>query len=156
MGNIHEQIERFASQSPRFKTVAAVAVLAVIAGVLAFTFWLGVRSGDGWAESRYLQERDERMKKIERLLESERQLGAENAFLRKENEAQAEILRANDARLALDAKKLDELRELRDEQIRTIDLDNNFDSQLCGLCSDYERAGFRLSDAVCGRCKAAP
>jgi cell division protein FtsB len=153
MGNIHEQIDRFSSLTPRMKVIVAGIAVLLVVGVLAFVFWLGARSGDGWAESRYIRERDERLKKIAVLEESERQLGAENALLKKQNEAVAEAYeQADTARTREAAQAFTELLAERNKRLHEIDLDADFDSQICGLCSDAAKAGFQLSDEFCKRC----
>ncbi len=163
MSNIHEQIDRFASLSPRRKVVIAATVLLIIAVLFAAVFWLGTQQGQEWSDSKYLRERDERMKVIagheeqaKRHVENEKQLAAENALLRKQTEAADEILTGNDDKLKGDTKKFTELLEKRNEKLKTIDADNDFDSQLCGLCADSQSAGFRLSDDLCGRCQTDP
>lgn len=154
--NLHEQIDRFSARSPRQKVLAGGVVLAAIVAVLLGVFYLGVSKGDGWADSRYLKDREQRMQQIARFEANEKQFAAENALLKKQNEATAEILKANDAKLAGDAKKFTDLLNERNKRYEEIDVDADFNSQLCGLCSDAVRSGFRLSDATCGRCKAAP
>lgn len=154
--NLHEQIDRFLNQTPRFKVSVFLAVVGSVAAIFAFVFWLGVRSGDGWAERRYIKERDARLKAIEQYEHNAVQLEAENALLKKQNELAADALKqADSARTHGDEKQLAALLEERTKRYEDIDLDANFDSQLCGLCSDVARSGFRLSDSVCGRCKAA-
>ncbi len=154
MGNIHEQIERFASQSPRTKVIAAACVLLAVAGAFAFVFYLGVRSAEGWAESKYLRERENRMVEVAFHQENERQLAAENALLRKQNEAVAEILTAGDKQRAADAaRRFAELQAMKNERMHEIDVDASFDSQICQLCLEAAAAGFPLSAQFCSRCK---
>jgi hypothetical protein len=87
--------------------------------------------------------------------DNERRLAAENAFLRKQNEGVAEILRANDKSLQGDTTKFTELLEQRNEQIKAINLDDDFDSQLCSLCADAARTGLKTF-SFCGRCPPNP
>jgi hypothetical protein len=105
MGNIHETIDRIGTWTPRAKWIAGGLLFALVVGLLAFVFWLGVKAGDGWASSRYIRERDQRMKEIAGHEENARQLAAENALLRKQNEAVAEILASEDKRRAADAAR---------------------------------------------------
>lgn len=158
--NIHEQLDKFFSLSPRIKVAVILCIILIPVLTLALAFWLGTRWGGEWSDSKYLLEREQHLQKAaafeteaNRRLENERQLSAENAFLRKTNEMTAEILRANDTKLSGDSVKFTELIEARNNQIREIDADTNFDSQLCGLCADAERSGFKLSEKFCARCK---
>jgi hypothetical protein len=153
--NAHEVIDRFLARSPRYKITVTASVLAAIAGVLLLVFFAGARHGTEQADSKYLRERDDRMAQIAAYERNAAQLGAENALLKKQNEVTAGILKANDAKIAGDATKFAELLTERNKRYEDIDLDSNFDSQLCGLCSDLASSGFGLSDATCGRCKAA-
>jgi len=155
--NAHEVIDRFGNQTLRFKTVTVIIVAAAVIAVLAGVFYIGTRAGDGWAESRYSQERDENLKKIAKFEQNERQLAAENSLLKKQNEATAEILaNADKKRAAEQAKAFADLATDRTKRYEEIDLDGDYDSQLCGLCADAERTGHKLSDTLCGRCKANP
>lgn len=162
--NAHEMIDRFGSKSPRFKVAVALIIAAIVFGSLGLAFWLGSIKGSEWADSKYLQERAEREKAIavleanaNRNLATEKQLAAENALLKKANEATAEILSQRDKQAAAaEAKKFTDLAKEREKRYETIDADTDFDSQLCGLCSDARRAGHQLSESLCGRCKGNP
>lgn len=155
MGNIHETIDRFGSLTPRVKLIVGAGIALIVIALFAGVFYWGVRSGDGWAESRYTRERDENLKKIQKFEGNEKQLAAENAMLKKQNEATAEILKANDAKLTGDATKFVDLLTERTKRNEAIDLDNDFDTQLCALCDEGKRSGF-APFSFCGRCKAVP
>lgn len=137
--------------------------MLVIVAILGLTFWLGASSGDGWASSRLQQKLEERDKKIavyeanaERHAKNEAQLAAENSLLRKANEATAEILKQRDKDAAArEAERFAQLAAERAKKYEQIDVDNDYDSQLCGLCTDAARAGHKLGDSLCGRCKSA-
>lgn len=162
--NIHELIDRFGTQTPRARLLGYVAALAVIGAILLGVFYAGVRSAHQWADSKYLQESAKRDKLIAEYEASaaiheknESQLAAQNALLKKQNEATAEILGQRDKAIAAaSAKKFTDLANERNKQYENIDADGNYDSQLCGLCADAARSGHKLSDSICGRCKGNP
>jgi hypothetical protein len=131
----------------KHKGAIGICALFVIVACL-LSFWVGTRKAKEWADSAYLQEREERGKKLV-ILE------AQNEELKQQNEVQAEILRANDAKLKGDAVKFTQLLEERNERIKNIDATNP-DDQLCGLCADAARSGFPLSLSTCGRCSTTP
>ncbi len=157
--NVHEQIDRVGRWTPRTKIIVGLVAFALVIGVLYAMFSFGSRLAD----HRYEQDRkarDARIAVLEanaaRHEQNERELAAENALLRKQNEATAEILRANDRILEGNASNLTKLLTERNKRYEEIDADNDFDSQLCGMCSDFASSGFPLSDATCGRCKTTP
>lgn len=129
---------------------AGTIILIVIASYV-FVFWLGTQKAREWADSEYLQERDKRMAEIAVLEKSaddhaknESILATENSRLKMQNEATAEILKANDAKIAGDAQKFVDLqkqRELKGDEIQNA---SGADS-VAGLCADAKRAGFALS-----------
>ncbi len=153
--NAHEILDRFLSRSPRSKVLTALAILIIVGAVIAGVFYLGVRSGDGWASSRYVKERDQLQDTIRRHEDNERQLAGENALLKKQNEAAAEMLKANDAKLAGDATKFADILIERNRRYEDIDADRDFDTELCMLCREGRSAGF-APFSFCGRCKADP
>lgn len=150
--NAHESLDRILAWAPRKKVIAVGIALLSIAIVLFVAFRFGVNYGEGWTADKYIRERDARLKEIERYKANEIQLAAENSLLRKQNEATAEILKANDKKIAGDAAKFAELLSERAKRMQDIDLDKNFDSQLCGICTDSAKAGFPLSEEFCKRC----
>ncbi len=127
--------------SPAFWIAAAI-VLAVGA------FWLGTAKGRDWADSEYLQEREERMNRIAVHEAREKELAQENERLKLENEARAEVLRETDT--ANEAKKAEEFQRLQDERKRKSDEIENASpgESLAGLCDDARRSGVALS--FCG------
>lgn len=144
------------AKSPTFWVIVILLILIPVA------FWFGTVKSREWADSEYLQDRIENEKKINQLEQSANDahtradtFAKENAGLKFQNEAQAEILKANDEKLRGDAKKLDELNDKRNQKneeiANTPDADNN-----CAACADFERAGFPLNNPECRRCKATP
>lgn len=168
--NAHEQLDRILQASTGKKIAGVLAVALLLLAVLGGVYWLGKTRARDQADSDYLRQRDEALAQVaihenaakqaqasaEQHLQNEKQLAAENALLKKQNEAQAEILTAADTKLAGNTTKFTELQKERQKQYETIDADNNFDSQLCAMCRDAESSGFRLSANLCGRCKANP
>lgn len=147
--NIHEQIDQFLEKTPRQKTWIIFSVLVAITAVFGFIFYLGFQFGHGWADSDYLQEREKIMGKIAESEtrakvheENETQLKAQNEILKKQNEATAEILKANDARIKGDAQKFEELNRQRTAKLEEINADNDYASQIKGICRDYRESGF--------------
>ncbi len=164
--NAQIMLEKFSAFTPRQKTAlfitATLIVLLVVIGIPLATYYIGKSAARATAENDYLRDRDKNLKKIETLeqqaarhAENEKQLAAENALLKKQNEATAEILRANDAVLRGDTTKFTELLEKRNEKLKEINADDDFDSQLCGLCADGIQSGLRPF-SFCERCQANP
>ena len=139
----------FLERRPMWQKVGIV--IGGIALILGGVFWLGLSWGRSWADSEYLQQREENMKAIALAEKSADDHAAkaaefekENNRLRAQNEATAEILKANDARIAGDAQKFVDLqkqRELKGDEIQNA---SGADS-LAGLCADAKRSGFELS-----------
>jgi hypothetical protein len=158
---------KFDEGTTKQKFVSVGILFLVVALVLAGVFYWGSVSGRGWADSKYLREREENLKKVDEAIkradeadaraneriENEKQLSAENQLLKKQNEAVAEILKANDAKLVGDARKFDDLVKQRQDKFDEIDADKDFDAQVCGLCADAEKSGFKLSAAFCAPCQ---
>lgn len=157
-------LDKFAALSPRQKFYRVGIFILLVALSYAAVYWYAGRRSRAQADSEYLQERDERMARIAVLesqeaqhLKNEQQLAAENALLKKQNEMTADALKQQDEKLKTGhGAKLDELLKERDKKYDEIDANSDYDAQLCGMCADFARAGFRLSDATCGRCKGAP
>lgn len=153
----HEQLEKVLTWSPRTKVIAALSVLACILGVSALLVFAGYR----WAKSNAEAERTAQDDKIavltasgERHLANVTQLTAENALLKKQNEAKAEAAKQADTErerkaLADQAQRDSE----RAAKFSEIDADLNFDSQLCATCREYTERGFKLSFCPDPRCK---
>ncbi len=153
-------LDKFLSLTPRAKLIIAAIVLLILTGVPLAAYFAGKSAAQAEADSKYLRERDKNLQKIAeyetraaQFVLNERQLAAENALLKKTNEAQAEILLANDKKLAGDADKFTELVLERNQRIADIDADSEFDSQVCGLCDDAKKSGFSLSKEFCARCE---
>lgn len=127
--------------SPVFWIVTAL----VLAGGM---FWLGTSYGRSWADSEYLQEREERIKQIAVHQENEKRLYWENEKLKSENEIKAQLLRESDT--AAEAQRASEFQRLRDERERKYDEIEHADpdTSIAGLCKDAQAAGIRLS--FCG------
>lgn len=150
----------FTNPTPRQLVARWLIIIGAAIGLLLFVFYLGTSKARQWADSEYLQksaERDAKIAALELSAEKHRgnadKLAAENAFLKKQNEAQAEVLTAQDAQLKGDASKLGKLLDARNKRNEEIDLTTDFDAQLCGMCADFARSGFPLSDQTCGRCR---
>lgn len=146
----HEQLEKVLTWSPRVKVAAVFLVIVAIAAVLYGSF----RVGGYLADSRFSRERQRLENEIERRTKNEAQLAGENALLKKQNEAAAEALRSADsARTTANEKKFADLLTERTKRLDEIDADADYDSQLCGLCVDARRSGYKLSEQLCGRCQ---
>ena len=83
----HEQVERILTASPRNKVIGTLIVIGVIAAVLLAVFWYGTTKGHEWADSEYIEQRDKNLADIARHEYNEKQLAAENALIKKQNEA---------------------------------------------------------------------
>jgi uncharacterized protein HemX len=161
--NIHEKIEAFLNSSAKTKWGAGVFVLTFIALMLGGAYWLGQIHAREAADSEYLQKREETLQKARDAeiranfyLEESQKHAKENEALKRQNEIQAEILRANDAQIKGDARKLDEIfqeGQRRNEEI--ISDTRDVDAQFCSLCNELKSAGF-ANLSQCGRCEAAP
>lgn len=134
---------------PTWQKVAAI--LGGIALILGLVFWAGWSWSRAWADSEYLQERDKRMAEIAVLeksadqhAEKAEELAKENDRLKIQNEATAEILKTNDAKIAGDAQKFVDLQKQRELKENEIQSSSGADS-IAGLCADAKRAGFSLS-----------
>lgn len=77
----------------------------------------------------------------------------ENSLLKQQQEATAEILRANDKKLEGDAEKLTLINKERQEKYEEINSDVDVNVRRCTVCDDYGRAGFKLSAEFCDQCK---
>jgi hypothetical protein len=130
--------------SARWRIFAPIAI-AVVLIVLAVAFGLGASYGRSWADSEYLQEREERMNRIAVHEAKEKELALENERLKLENESKAEILRetdtANEARRAEEFQRLQDERKAKGEEIENATPAEN----LSGLCDDARKAGLKLS-----------
>jgi flagellar basal body-associated protein FliL len=145
----HETIDRFSSSPLRTKLAITAIILLVIAGVLVVAGLVGYR----WAKSNAEAERTAQDDKIavltasgEKHLANLTQLTAENEFLKKQNEAQAEAQKQADTereRKALEAQAQRDAE--RAAKMSEIDADQNFDSQVKATCEEYKARGFRLS-----------
>jgi septal ring factor EnvC (AmiA/AmiB activator) len=141
----------FDAKTPGAKAgVVAIFILIVLVFV-ALLLFLGSRLGRSWADSEYLQQRDENLKKIAVLqasadqhAQNEQTLAKENERLKAQNEATAEILKQNDAKIAGDAKKFEDLQNQREQKQNEIQNANDTDTR-AGLCADAKSAGFNLS-----------
>lgn len=115
--------------------------LTVVAVLVFGAFWYGTQKAREWADSEYLQEREQRMRR-------EAHLEAENEKLRMHNEAQAQLFKqidtANDVKKAEDFAKRQEERKRKEDEIQNADPA----ASLSGLCDDARSAGFKLS--FCG------
>lgn len=145
----HEKLETVLGLSSRKKLAIAGVALIVIACICAGFIFIGYR----WAKSNAEAERtaqDDRIAVLtadgERHLANVTQLAAENALLKKQNEAAAEVLaqadtkrerRALENQMKIDAE--------RSKQFGDIDADQNFDSQVKATCAEYKARGFKLS-----------
>lgn len=155
------------NKTPKEKKVLFGVAVFIILAVLAGVYYLGAVSWRGFSDSKYLKEREAALKRADDAekraaeyeqagnahLETEKKLAAENELLKKQNEATAEILKQNDARIAGDASKFDDLVKERQKRLDDINADGDVSSQVCGLCEDAERSGFKLSAEFCRQCK---
>lgn len=127
-------------KSPVF-WIAVVLILGSYVGV----FWLGTIKAREWADSEYLQEREERTKQIAVHQAREKELYWENEKLKSENELKAQLLRDSDT--AAEAKRASEFQKLRDKREQKYDEIQNADpdTSAAGLCKDAKAAGIKLS-----------
>jgi hypothetical protein len=159
--NLHEQIDRFLNKTPRFKVGIALLVLAVIIFSYLIVYKAGKSSGYSEGENYARTEITEKQKKTDQIIADSsiresilraegEQLAVQNEILRAQTEAQAEILKANDVRIAGNAKKLNQIFEERKKTYENIDASpDDIHFQRRAVCRDALRAGFRLSDAFC-------
>lgn len=122
--------------------------LVIVIGVLillGLAFWLGTSYGQSWADSKYLQEREERSKQIAVHEAKEKELAIENERLKLANEAAAEIQRQTDT--ANEAKRAQEFQRLQDERARKgQEIENATPAEnFTALCADAKAAGLKLS-----------
>lgn len=147
--NAHEAIDRLGSKSPRFKIGLALVIAAVIIGALVGAGVIGYR----WAKSNAEAERTSQDDKIavltasgEQRLANVAQLVAENALLKKQNEAKAESqVQADTTRERKALADQANLDAERAEKFSEIDADKNFESQLRATCEEYRKKNFKLS-----------
>jgi acyl-CoA synthetase (AMP-forming)/AMP-acid ligase II len=156
--SLHTTIDRFESKTTRQKLVIVAIVLVVLAAVVAGVMYIGYR----WAKSDAEAERtaqDDRIAVLtasgEQHLKNAEQLAAENALLKKQNEAQAEAITQADTERERKALA-DQARRDKDraDKMSEIDADQNFDSQLKATCDEYRARGFKLS--FCARFEVNP
>lgn len=151
--SLHEAIDNFESKSTKQKVVRVVIAFAILAGIIFTLMYFGHKLFSGWADSEYLRERQKTAEEVAVLKDSvarheknEAQLAAENALLKKQNEAKAEAQKQADTdreRKALaDQAKLDAERAAKFSEI---DADQDYESQLRATCKEYAARGFKLS-----------
>lgn len=146
--------------SPLRKIIGGVSVIFIIFAIITASSIISVN----WQSSTHKKERTALELKVwtaEQKAQDFENLAlrfkGQNDVLKLQNEAQAEILKANDKRLEGDAVKLNEIlnkRKTTNEEISNSL--NDYDYQRCQLCADCKRAGFSLSDSFCGRCQNNP
>lgn len=96
-------------------------------------------------------------KKVDELTNAVNNLRKQNDILKIQNEARAEILKQNDARLSNDAKKINQILEERKKNVEKIaNSADDLDYQRCELCFECERSGYKLSESYCRGCETAP
>lgn len=146
--------------SPVRKILGVLILLIILFFIISASSFLTDRR----QSQKFEKERTERLAEIwaaeQRAEDFEKLAGkykAQNELLKVQNEAQAEILKANDSKLNGDAKKLDQILEQRKKQDEEISNSaNDIDFQRCQLCQDCKRSGFQLSESFCGRCQNPP
>lgn len=134
------------------KLLISIIIIAVIFGVIAIFYYVGVSRGKKDSQLIYDKKTEELEKKVTQFEErarvhdeNEQRLEGENALLRKDAEAKAEILRQNDDKLKGDAHKLDDLEKERQKKVEEINIDNDFANQVKELCKSYKASGFDIS-----------
>lgn len=134
--------------------------VAVVIGFILFNLsgWI-TASFSEWKHRRFLEQVAEKDKKVEKnLAERDKfkveadKLKIENSLLRQQQEATAEVLRANNKKLEGDAEKLKLINEERQKKYEEINRDVDVTVRRCTVCADYARAGFKLSAEFCGQC----
>jgi uncharacterized protein HemX len=149
---LQRYVDKFDSQTPRKKAGTVVIVILVMLIIAAALIGLGTYLGHQWADSKFLQEREQRLQQMAVLQASadqhaanEQKLAAQNEQLKQQNEAAAEILAKNDAKIAGDAQKFaDDLKKQREQKENEIQNTSDADTR-AGLCADAKSAGFNLS-----------
>lgn len=151
-------IKEIKNLSLTWKIVSGIALLIIISVIITASSLIT----DSWRSKRFNNERLDQMTKVwateQKAKEFENlanKYKAQNDLLKTQNEAQAEILKANDQRLNADAQNLTKIleqRKIENEKISNSADDINY--QRCELCRECESSGYKLSDAFCGRCEA--
>jgi hypothetical protein len=136
----------------------------IIPIILMASCFIAGRIGNSFGESRASKRFEELLTEKQKALETalnERdrfkaeatRLQGQNELLRQQEEATAEVLRANDKRLAGDSAKLQKLNEERKANYEKIENFVDVNHRRCDVCDDYARAGFKLSAEFCNQCQ---
>jgi hypothetical protein len=146
--------------SPRWKVFGGLALLIVLSGIITASSLII----DSWQSRKFEKKRSEneikvwateqKAKEFENLANKYK---AQNDLLKTQNEAQAEILKANDQRLNADAQNLTKILEQRKTTNEKISNSaDDYDYQRCELCRECERSGYKLSANYCRGCENTP
>lgn len=151
--NVHEQLDRFLTTSPRTKVLIAVATAIMVIAILALAFWLGSRAGDGWAQDRYMKERSENLIRIAKHEQNERKLAGENAVLKRQHEEIAAERTVKDRQIAAYYAQRDQDRKT-ELIIKNAEIDRQSDAPIviCRTCEAARKGGYPLSAEFCGEC----
>lgn len=125
------------------KKAVGITLLVFIA-ILGIVFYLGSTKGREWADSEYLQERQKAVEEIAVHKANEQRLALENERIKTENEAKAELLLKNDAKIAGDIQKFTDLQKQREEKRNEIENASDNDT-ISGLCADAKSSGITFS-----------
>jgi hypothetical protein len=125
-----------------WKHKGAIGIVLIVFTVgLLLAFWFGTQKAAEWADSKYLQEREESTRMLAVIQD-------QNDKLRMHNDAQAQLFKqidsASDVKKAEDFAKRQEERKQKENEIQNADPATS----LSGLCNDARSAGFKLS--FCG------
>ncbi len=112
-----------------------LAVLGIPLLLLGIGYWIGATRQKAYSDSQYIQERE----KSNRLVT--------------QNQATAQILVKNDAKISGDTSKLVELQKQQQEKFKDIENEQDYDKALCEMCAEMKSAGFPLSGQTCARCQ---
>lgn len=152
MGTLYELADSLESKTFGKKILIGFLILLFFVLTYVAVYYVGKSKGKNENATVYNEETQKREAKITELettakvhSDNETQLLAENALLKRDIEAKAEVLKTNDAKLNVDAKKLDTLTQDRLKKVQDINLDNDFQNQLKGLCDDYKASGIVIS-----------
>ncbi len=137
-----------------------LAVLGIPLLLLGIGYWIGATRQKAYSDSQYIQEREKSNRLVieaetlaDTHLANEKKLATENELLRTQNQATAQILVKNDAKISGDTSKLVELQKQQQEKFKDIENEQDYDKALCEMCAEMKSAGFPLSGQTCARCQ---
>lgn len=135
--------------SPRWKVFGGIGIAFILFAIITASSL----ATDHWTSRKFDNERTARNVQIWTAEEKAKEFGiaaekfkAQNLLLKIQNEAQSEILKANDKQLEGDANKLTAILAQRKKQNEEIsNSSDDADYQLRQLCGDIKSTGFKLN-----------